>query len=101
MNRKERLAILNQKSKIKSHDLYRRPKFLTVLHQIRETMSREADYDVDLFAEMVRSGTRPEYGPERNIRGFKKRAPRNDEISVAAPRLVGAPRVKERKRAAR
>ncbi len=101
MNRKERLTILNQKSKIKSHDLYRRPKFLTVLHQIRETMSREADYDVDLFAEMVRSGTRPEYGPERNIRGFKKRAPRNDEISVAAPRLVGAPRVKERKRAVR
>ena len=101
MNRKERLTIQNQKSKIKSHDMYRRPKFLTVLHQIRETMSREADYDVDLFAEMVRSGTRPEYGPERNIRGFKKRAPRNDEISVAAPRLVGAPRVKERKRAVR
>ena len=101
MNWKERLRIQKQKSKIKSHDLYRRPKFLTVLHQIRETMSREADYDVDLFAEMVRSGTRPEYGPERNIRGFKKRAPRNDEISVAAPRLVGAPRVKERKRAAR
>ena len=81
--------------------MYRRPKFLTVLHQIRETMSREADYDVDLFAEMVRSGTRPEYGPERNIRGFKKRAPRNDEISIAAPPLVGAARVKERKRAAR
>jgi len=101
MRRKERSTIQNQKSKIKSHDLYRRPKFLTVLHQIRETMSREADYDVDLFAEMVRSGTRPEYGPERNIRGFKKRAPRNDEISIAAPRLVGAPRVKERKRAAR
>lgn len=80
--------------------MYRRPKFLTVLHQIRETMSREADYDVDLFAEMVRSGTRPEYGPERNIRGFRKRAPRNDEISIdLSP--VAAPRVKERKRAAR
>ncbi len=37
--------------------MYRRPKFLTVLHEIRQTMSREADYDVDLFAEMVRSGT--------------------------------------------
>ena len=98
---RERQTIENQKSKIESHDMYRRPKFLTVLHQIRETMSREADYDVDLFAEMVRSGTRPEYGPERNIRGFKKRAPRNDEISIAAPSLVGAPRVKERKRAAR
>jgi hypothetical protein len=95
------LTIENQKSKIKSHDMYRRPKFLTVLHQIRETMSREADYDVDLFAEMVRSGTRPEYGPERNIRGFRKRAPRNDEISVDLSPVAGAPRVKERKRAAR
>jgi hypothetical protein len=36
--------------------MYRRPKFLTVLIRIRENMSREADYDVDLFAEMVRSG---------------------------------------------
>jgi hypothetical protein len=74
--------------------MYRRPKFLTVLHKIRETMSREADYDVDLFAEMVRSGKRPEYGPERNIRGFRKRAPANDE---AAPGQTG----QERRRAAR
>jgi hypothetical protein len=73
--------------------MYRRPKFLTVLHKIRETMSREADYDVDLFAEMVRSGTRPEYGPERNIRGFRKRAPRNEEADDEKP-------VKERRRAA-
>src|SRR5882762_274032 len=101
MSRKERSTIQDRKSKIKSHDLYRRPKFLTVLHEIREPMSREADYDVDLFAEMVRSGTLPEYGHERNIRGFKKRVPRNDEISIAAPRLVGAHSVKERKRAAK
>lgn len=60
--------------------MYRRPKFLTVLHKIREAMSREADYDVDLFAEMVRSGVQPAYGPKRNIRGFAKRAPRNPEI---------------------
>ena len=69
---------------LKSH-MYRRPKFLTVLHKIRETMSREADYDVDLFAEMVRSGVRPAFGPERNIRGFKKRAPPNDDDEVQAP----------------
>ena len=35
--------------------MYRRPKFLEVLHEIREEMSREADYDVYLFVEMVRS----------------------------------------------
>ena len=62
--------------------MYRRPKFLTVLHEIREAMSREADYDVDLFAEMVRSGAQPEHGPKRNIRGFVKRAPRKDEAEV-------------------
>ena len=36
--------------------MYRRPKFLEVLLEIRQAMSREADYDIDLFAEMVRSG---------------------------------------------
>jgi hypothetical protein len=35
--------------------MYRRPKFLEILLEIRQEMSREADYDVDLFAEMVRS----------------------------------------------
>ncbi len=35
--------------------MYRRPKFLEVLHEIREKMSREADYDVDLFAKLVRN----------------------------------------------
>ncbi len=64
--------------------MYRKPKFLSVLHEIRETMSREADYDVDLFAEMVRTGAQPTHGPERNIRGFKKRAPRGEiELAVA------------------
>ncbi len=36
--------------------MYRRPKFLEVLIEIRQEMAREADYDVDFFAEMVRSG---------------------------------------------
>ena len=61
--------------------MYRRPKFLEVLHAIREEMSREVDYDVDLFAEMVRSGVRPTHGPERIIRGIRTRASR-DEADV-------------------
>ena len=61
--------------------MYRRPKFLEVLHAIREEMSREVDYDVDLFAEMVRSGVRPSHGPERVIRGVRTRALR-DEVST-------------------
>jgi hypothetical protein len=62
--------------------MYRKPRFLEELHAIREEMSREADYDVELFAEMTRTGARPEHGPERNIRGFKSRAPRADEGKV-------------------
>jgi hypothetical protein len=74
--------------------MYRRPKFLEVLLTIREEMSREADYDVDLFAEMVRSGVRPSHGPERVIRGFRSRAPRAD----TAPSQTN--RHRQRKRAA-
>ena len=59
--------------------MYRKPRFLEVLHTIREEMSREADYDVDLFTEMVRSGARPTQGPVRNVRGYKTSAPRNTE----------------------
>ena len=65
--------------------MYRKPRFLEVLHMIREEMSREADYDVDLFAEMVRSGARPTEGPVRNVRGFKSSAPREPEED-ATPR---------------
>lgn len=58
--------------------MYRKPRFLEELHAIREEMSRECDYDIDLFAEMVRSGTRPQFGPARNIRGARVYAPRQD-----------------------
>ena len=37
--------------------MYRRPKFLEILLEIRREMALEADYDVDLFAEMARSGS--------------------------------------------
>ena len=36
--------------------MYRRSKFLEVLLEVRQQMARDADYDVDLFAEMIRSG---------------------------------------------
>ena len=63
--------------------MYQRPRFLEELHAIREEMSRECDYDVDLFAEMVRSnqtwqtGQSPPHGPRRNIRGVRQYAPPN------------------------
>jgi hypothetical protein len=55
--------------------MYPKPRFLEELHAIREEMSRDCDYDVDLFAEMIRSGVRPQYGPVRNIRGVRVYAP--------------------------
>ena len=73
--------------------MYRKPRFLEELHTIREEMSREADYDVDLFTEMVRSGARPKHGAERNVRGFKSRAPRDAET------IEDAPQRRRRKRA--
>jgi hypothetical protein len=74
--------------------MYRRPKFLEVLHAIREEMSREADYDVDLFTEMVRSGAQPQLGPERVIRGFKTRAPKAQSTNGTSTKR------RQRKRAA-
>ena len=64
--------------------MYRKPKFLEVLHEIREEMSREADYDVELLTEMARSGQAPRRGPARNLRGFRTRAPRAGERADAA-----------------
>ena len=75
--------------------MYRKPRFLEELHAIREEMSREADYDVELFAEMARTGARPTHGPARNVRGFRKRAPRADE------RPENVTPIKQRKRAVR
>jgi hypothetical protein len=39
--------------------MYRRPKFLEILLEIRQEMAREADYDADLFTEMLRAGNFP------------------------------------------
>lgn len=38
--------------------MYRRAKFVELLLEIRQDMAHEADYDVDLFAELARSGHR-------------------------------------------
>lgn len=45
--------------------MYRRPKFLEILDEVRQRMSREADYDVDLFAELVRGGK----GKRQRVKG--------------------------------
>lgn len=47
--------------------MYPRSKFQEVLLAIRQEMAREADFDVDLFAEMVRSGVRPADLPTHSL----------------------------------
>lgn len=39
--------------------MYRRTKSLEAILEIRQQMARDADHDVDLFVEMVRSGSFP------------------------------------------
>ncbi len=80
--------------------MYRKPRFLEMLHAIREEMSREADYDVDLFAEMVRSGARPKHRPERNLRGFKSRAPLETDGRVGETIASEHQKQRRRKKAA-
>lgn len=64
--------------------MYRRSKFMEILLEIREEMSREADYDVDLFAELVRSGRRA-HGRKKvydlNDAGGKKNASKAERKS--------------------
>lgn len=46
--------------------MYRKPKFLEVLHEIRQRMAREVDYDIDLFTQRLRvRAVKPEPEAER------------------------------------
>ena len=47
--------------------MYRRPKFLEVLLEIRREMALESDYDVDLFAEIARSGNSTSKSRRRSV----------------------------------
>jgi hypothetical protein len=78
--------------------MYRKPRFLKVLHAIREQMSREVDYDVDLFVEMVRAGERVNAGSPRRVRAY--RLHKNAAAAQGAAEIE-ATTDKRRKRAAR
>ena len=77
--------------------MYRKPRFLKVLHAIREQMSREVDYDVDLFVEMVRAGERADAKSPRRVRAY--RLHKNAGAQGAAE--IETTTDKRRKRAAR
>jgi hypothetical protein len=44
--------------------MYRRSKFLEILHEIRQGMALEADYEIDSFAEIARRGEGQKDGEE-------------------------------------
>ena len=77
--------------------MYRKPRFLKVLHAIREQMSREVDYDVDLFVEMIRAGEQVAAVKPRNIRAYRKANKVDD--AVEAGEVIA--QSKGRRRAAR
>lgn len=66
--------------------MYRRPKFLEVLIMVREEMAREADYDVDLFAEMARGGRFSVGTVEFDISSDGYNASRKEKKSSSADR---------------
>jgi hypothetical protein len=65
--------------------MYRRPKFLEVLLEIRQRMALEADYDVDLFAEIARTGN-------RSARSTRRRASVEAAAETPKPRNTASPR---------
>ena len=64
--------------------MYRRPKFLEILLEIRQEMSREADYDVDLFAEMIRSD---KFTKQLERHGFDETIEADEKSKTESPRL--------------
>ena len=71
--------------------MYRRSKFIEVLLEIRKEMSAEADFDVDLFAEMARSGSTSVASKDRKkMRVADPVEPANDEIAAlkTPPELI-------------
>ena len=58
--------------------MYRRSKFNELLLEIRKEMSAEADFDVDLFAEMARSGSTSVSAKDRKAMRTAEPADRTD-----------------------
>src|SRR5262245_54157022 len=65
--------------------MYNRQRSIEELQAISEAMSRECDYDMDLFAEMVRSNQPPKRGPARNVRGVRQYVAPNEMATKKAP----------------
>ncbi len=67
--------------------MYRRTKFVELLLEIRQEMAHEADYDVDLFAELVRTGESGAYAKRRkkltNPRSIRDSDAESDPLALS------------------
>ncbi|MBP6001978.1 MAG: hypothetical protein KA746_00955 [Pyrinomonadaceae bacterium] len=68
--------------------MYRRTKFIEILHEIRQEMAAEADYDVVLFAENVRSGSHAGGGLKK-LKNERSAAAKTAEPADAEPLARG------------
>jgi|GEM_PF-1539784 len=76
--------------------MYRRPKFIEILHEIRQEMAADADYDVVLFTEMVRSGEMSVNAPQHKLKFETQPSDRpKEEFKIGEPeeRLVSDERI--------
>ena len=64
--------------------MYRRPKFLEVLLDIRREMANEVDYDTDLFAEMIRTGRHTEQTTSHSLAYDDGEKPRRRRTTATA-----------------
>lgn len=65
--------------------MYTRPRFLEELHAIREEMSRQCDYDMDLFAEMIRNNKQPKHGLINPHRIYRQTASSSESLPLTKP----------------
>lgn len=62
--------------------MYPRSKFQEILLEIRQEMAREADFDVDLFAEIVRTGSGPRDARIHSLSDQPSPSPRKDRSPI-------------------
>lgn len=66
--------------------MYRRPKFLEILLEIRREMALESEYDVDLFAETTRTGTRSARTDPYQVEQSDDRSSGNETVELSSYR---------------
>lgn len=62
--------------------MYRRPKFLEILLEIREEMSREAEFDIDLFVDKLFPADQSKQPKDRKISNLNRNSSKGFNINT-------------------